>query len=128
MVIDTSVMVAIMLHEPDAPKLLAKMADAKTRITSACSYMEMSMVVIARRGEEAAGDIDRALYEANVAIVPISVQLAKIARDAFIRFGKGRHPAGLNFGDCFSYALALQTNSTLLFKGNDFSKTDIRVA
>jgi len=129
MVIDTSVIVAIMLHEPDAPKLLAKMAEAKTRSTSACSYLEASMVVIARKGDDdVAENIDRALYEANIAIVPVSVQQAKIAREAFIRFGKGRHPAGLNFGDCFAYALARQTNSTLLFKGNDFSKTDIRVA
>jgi ribonuclease VapC len=128
MVIDTSVIVAMMLHEPDAPMLLAKMAEAKTRSTSACSYMEASMVVIARRGDETGDDIDRALYEANIAIIPLSVQQAKIAREAFIRFGKGRHPAALNFGDCFAYALARQTNSSLLFKGNDFSKTDIRIA
>ncbi len=128
MVIDTSVLVSILLHEPDAAALSEKMAAAKNRSTSVCSYMEASMVVIARRGPEWADAIDRALYEMNIAIVPLSVQQAKLAREAFIRFGKGRHPAGLNFGDCFVYALARQTNSSVLFKGNDFSKTDIRVA
>ncbi len=83
------------------------------------------MVLIGRRGVGTELELDRLLYEANVAIVPVSVTQAKIAREAFIVFGKGRHPAQLNFGDCFSYALAKQKNEPLLFKGDDFALTDV---
>lgn len=125
MVIDTSAVVAIMQHEDGYELLISRMGEADIRELSAASYLEASMVLIARRDDSAEADLDQMLYEAKVAIIPVSVAVAKIAREAFRRFGKGRHPAGLNFGDCFSYALAKAHNLPLLFKGNDFSQTDV---
>ena len=93
---------------------------------SAVSYAEASIVLVARRGVGTESELDRMLYEASVAIVPLSVTQAKMAREAFVRFGKGRHPARLNFGDCFSYALARQKDEPLLFKGDDFTHTDVK--
>jgi ribonuclease VapC len=104
------------------------MGEAESREVSAVSYMEASMVLISKRGEGIESILDTMLAEGEIAIVPVSVMQAQIARKAFLDFGKGRHPAGLNFGDCFSYALAKQRGEPLLFKGNDFSQTDVLVA
>jgi ribonuclease VapC len=125
MVLDTSVVVAVMQHEEGFELLISRIGEALTREISAVSYMEASMVLIGKRGEGAEADLDRMLYEAEIAIVPVSVTQAKIAREAFRKYGKGRNPAGLNFGDCFSYALARAHGLPLLFKGNDFSQTDV---
>lgn len=125
MVLDTSAVIAIMQHEEGYELLISRMGEADIREISAANYMEASMVLIARRGETVEADLDQMLYEAEVAIVPVVAAHAQIAREAFRRFGKGRHPAGLNFGDCFSYALAKAHGLPLLFKGNDFSQTDV---
>jgi ribonuclease VapC len=101
------------------------MGEAETREISAVSYMEASMVLLTKRGEGIEAVFDRVLAEARIVIVPVSVTHAQIARRAFRDYGKGRSPAGLNFGDCFSYALAKSHGEPLLFKGNDFSQTDI---
>jgi ribonuclease VapC len=128
MVIDTSVIVSIMLEEEGSEEFLLKLGEADSRKISAISYMEASMVLITKRGEGVEKILDTMLAEGQIAIVPVSVVQAQIAREAFRRFGKGRHPAGLNFGDCFSYALAKHTGEPLLFKGDDFRRTDITPA
>ena len=128
MVIDTSAIVAVMLEEDGFEELTLKMGEAETREISAVSCMEASMVLISKRGEGIESVLDTMLAEGEIAIVSANVGQAQIARKAFRDFGKGRHPAGLNFGDCFSYALAKQRGEALLFKGNDFSQTDVLVA
>jgi len=127
MVLDTSVVVAIMLHEDGYELLISRIAESNACEISAVSYMESSMVLISKRGDslEVEADLDRMLHEARAAIIPVSVTHAKIAREAFRKYGKGRHRAGLNFGDCFSYALSKSYGLPLLFKGNDFIWTDI---
>jgi len=128
MVIDTSVIVAVILEEEGFEELGLKIGEAETREISAVSYMEASMVLITKRGEGIESILDKVLAEAEIAIIPVSVTHAQIARQAFRDYGKGRHPAGLNFGDCFSYALARSHGEPLLFLGNDFSQTDVMIA
>ncbi len=128
MVIDTSAIVAIALDEPEAPEFERRIADASVRLISAATLLEAAMVIETRLGEAGGGELDLWLHKAGVEIVAVDAELADQARRAWRRFGKGRHPAGLNFGDCFSYALAALTQEPLLFKGRDFSKTDVRAA
>ena len=128
MVIDTSALVAIALDEPEAPEFERRIADASVRLISAATLLEAAMVIETRLGEAGGGELDLWLHKAGVEIVAVDAELADQARRAWRRFGKGRHPAGLNFGDCFSYALAALTREPLLFKGRDFSKTDVRAA
>jgi ribonuclease VapC len=125
MVMDTSANVALILEEDGFEELGLKMGEAESREISAVSYMEASMVLITKRGEGLEAILDRVLAEAGIVIVPVSVTHAQIARQAFRDYGKGRNPAGLNFGDCFSYALAKAHGEPLLFKGNDFGRTDV---
>jgi ribonuclease VapC len=125
MVIDTSVLVAIALQEDGFEEYVFKMAEADSRSLSAASYMEASIVLLNRRGPEALSDFDRTIAGLQIEIVPVTVVQSKIGRQAHADFGKGRHPAKLNLGDCFSYALAKQLNEPLLFKGNDFTRTDV---
>ena len=126
MVIDASAIVAIALDEPEAPEFERRIADASVRLISAATLLEAAMVIEARLGEAGGGELDLWLHKVGVEIVAVEAEHADQARRAWRRFGKGRHPAGLNFGDCFSYALAALTQEPLLFKGQDFSKTDIR--
>ena len=127
MVIDTSVLIAILFREPEAkPFVDAILADA-VRMASAVSKLEASMVVIGRFGEAGLADLDQVLAEFNIVILPFDERQAEIARDAFARYGKGRHPARLNFGDCAVYALATAEAEPLLFKGTDFAATDVAV-
>jgi ribonuclease VapC len=128
MVVDTFVILAIIFEEADCNFFLEKLADMQVLRTSAVSYVEASMLLISRRGPDAEVELDLMLQRAEIEIVPVSVEHAKLARTAFRRYGKGRHPAGLNFGDCFSYALAKSCAEPLLFKGSNFAKTDIVVA
>ncbi len=128
MVVDTSAVIAIMLRESRHGDFLDKILDSGNSQMSAVSYMEAAMVLIVRVGDGAEEAIDRMLDEAAVVIVPVSVEQAKLARTAFRQYGKGRHPAGLNFGDCFSYALARSTGESLRFKGMDFARTGIESA
>ncbi|KQY45745.1 type II toxin-antitoxin system VapC family toxin [Rhizobium sp. Root483D2] len=128
MVIDTSAIVAIALSEPDAETLERKIIDAPLRLMSAASLLELTMVIETRLGEAGVAEIDLWLHKAGVEFTPVDVEQAYVARQAWRKFGKGRHPASLNYGDCFSYALAATRNEPLLFKGEDFSRTDIMVA
>jgi ribonuclease VapC len=125
MVIDTSAVVAILLREPKAPACEASIAAAPHRLLSAVTRVELSCVIEGRKGEAGRQDLDALLAAMAAELVPISPQQADLAIEAFRRFGKGRHPAGLNIGDCFSYALARAAGLPLLFKGNDFVHTNI---
>src|SRR5271166_1538722 len=117
MVIDTSAIVAIALNEPDAEAFERRIADASIRLISAATVLEAAMVIESRLGEPGGSEFDLWLHKAGVEIVAVDAEQADQARRAWRRFGKGRHSAGLNFGDC-----------PLLFKGDDFSKTDIEAA
>lgn len=128
MVIDTSAIVAIALNEPEAPAFEERIADAPVRLISAATLLETAMVIETRLGEPGGAELDLWLNKADVQIAPVDAEHADVARRAWRRFGKGRHTAGLNFGDCFSYALAALTQEPLLFKGRDFTETDIEAA
>ena len=128
MVIDTSAIVAIAFDEPEASSFEALIADDPVRLISAATVFEASMVLESRLGEHGGSELDLWLHRINAEIVAVSADHSDQARRAWRRYGKGRHPAGLNFGDCFSYALAKLTSEPLLFKGHDFSETDIRAA
>ena len=125
MVIDTSALLAILQDESDRRAFTEEIAAAAVRRTSAATFLEASMVVEARHGADGVRWLDTLLESAGIEVVAVDLVQARIARRAFADFGKGRHPAGLNFGDCFSYALARQLGEPLLCKGDDFSRTDI---
>ncbi|WP_158044759.1 type II toxin-antitoxin system VapC family toxin [Skermanella pratensis] len=125
MVIDTSAILAVLLGEPEAARISEEIGLGTPRLLSAANLLEASMVIETRKGEAAGRELDLFLYRARIEIVPVDQEQAEIARIAWRKYGKGRHPAGLNYGDCFAYALAKTRNAPLLFKGNDFSKTDI---
>jgi ribonuclease VapC len=126
MVIDTSAVVAILLGEPEAePFALAIAADPK-RLISAFTALEVGIVIEAKKGEPAGRELDLLFHRARIEIVPLTAEQFEIARSAWRRYGRGRHPAGLNIGDCCSYALAKCAGEPLLFKGNDFSQTDVK--
>lgn len=133
MVIDSSAIVQIILSEPGFEKLLESIRDAKEVFISASTFFECSIVIDHRPKNIVTpfGSLDTSEFceLMEVQIVPFDEAQAKIARDAYKRFGRGsKHPANLNFGDCFSYALAKSKNDTLLFVGEDFAKTDIKPA
>jgi ribonuclease VapC len=128
MVIDSSALVAILCNEPEADRLEAAIEADPVRLISPGSLLETSIVIEARFGEAGGRELDLLLLKAQVEIVAFDEEQANLARDAYRRFGKGRHPAGLNFGDCFAYALAVARGEPVLFKGDDFAKTDLRDA
>ena len=128
MVIDTSALLAIVLDEPEREAFLTKMSLDSQVFIAAANYVEAAIVITARRGSAAATQLRAFVDESGIAIVAVDEGLSEAAIDAFRRFGKGRHPAGLNFGDCFAYALASLTGEPLLYKGDDFAKTDIAAA
>jgi ribonuclease VapC len=125
MVIDTSAVVAIVLNEAEAEVLERRIADDPVRMMSAATLLELAMVVESRLGQPGGAELDLWLHKAGIEIVPVDADQVDVARRAWRKFGKGRHQAGLNYGDCFSYALAVTRSEPLLFKGNDFSRTDI---
>lgn len=128
-VVDTSALIAIFRQEPEAELFLRTIVDAEERHFSALSLLEASMVMSGRGSETKVFEpLDEFLTEAGIRIAPFDTEQAQIARAAFLRFGKGRHKAGLNLGDCAAYALAKSRNASLLFKGEDFSHTDIAAA
>jgi ribonuclease VapC len=127
MVIDTSALLAIFLGEPERKLLLDLLLQAETRMISAATVLEAGIVLEARRGESAGREFDLLLVRANLQIVAVDSEQTEIARSAWRKYGKGRHPAGLNFGDCFAYALAKFAGEPLLAKGTDFAATDIEV-
>jgi len=127
-VIDTSAVVAILRDEPERRTFNEVIEEAKRCVMSAVSFVEASMVMEGRMGYDGLRDFDLFVLKAGIELVPVDVEQANIAREAFRKFGKGRHAANLNFGDCFSYALAKVMDAALLFKGHDFSRTDIEAA
>lgn len=125
-VVDSSALVAIVKREPEADNFLHIIAAAAERLLSSVSLLETSMVLCGRAGAKAAWtELDALIQEARIKVVAHDASLALLARDAFLRFGKGRHPAALNLGDCAAYALAKSRDVPLLFKGSDFSRTDL---
>jgi ribonuclease VapC len=127
MVIDTSALAAIFFAEPERQLFLAAITAAETRLLSAASVLETGIVLEGRQGEAAGREFDLFVVRANLQIVPVDAEQAELARSAWRKFGKGRHPAALNYGDCFSYALAKSSGDPLLAKGTDFALTDIAV-
>ena len=128
MVSDTSAIIAILTGEPEADVLTRVIAESPDVLMSSFSVLETGIVLEARKGEAGGRELDLFLQRARVRVLPLDSEQARIAREAWRRFGKGRHQAGLNIGDCCAYALAKSTGAPLLFKGHDFSKTDILVA
>ena len=125
MVIDTSAIVAILFDEPERDRFTRLIDDAGARLVSAVGRVEAAFVVEGRRREAGRERLDRFFRLTGAQIVGVTPEQAEIAIEAFRRFGKGRHPAALNIGDCFAYALAKATGEALLFKGTDFARTDI---
>jgi ribonuclease VapC len=128
MVIDTSALIAILFGEPEALFFTRAVADESRKLISAFNALETGIVVEARKGEPGGRELDLLLHRAQIEIVAMNADQAELARTAWRKYGKGNHPAGLNIGDCCAYALAKYSGEPLLFKGNDFSQTDIRPA
>ena len=125
MVVDTSALVCILLAEPEAEDFAKAIGSAPENVISAPTWVETSVVITARLGNEGYDLLVELLERSSVAIVPCDESLAQAAYDAWLKYGRGRHAASLNFGDCFSYALAKQRAEPLLFKGGDFTRTDV---
>ena len=127
MVVDSSAILSILLHESDARFFAKMLSVSPVNIMSAGNFLEVSIVIDNRRREIGLIDLDRLISAAGIDIVAVDRTQAVAARNAYRRYGRGRHSAGLNFGDCFAYALAKSTGEPLLFKGADFATTDIEV-
>jgi ribonuclease VapC len=127
MVIDTSALAAIFFAEPERQRFLNAITSAENRLLSAASVLETGIALESRQGEAAGREFDLFVVRANLQIVSVDAEQAELARSAWRRYGKGRHPAALNYGDCFSYALAKSSDEPLLAKGTDFALTDIAV-
>lgn len=125
MVIDTSAVVALLCDEPEAELFEAALVNDPVRLISAASLLESSIVIEARYGEPGARELDLLVHKAGLQLASVTAEQIDIARLAYRTFGKGRHRAALNFGDCFSYALSKTSGEPLLFKGQDFSETDV---
>ena len=126
MVIDTSAVAAILFNEPEAALFERRVADDPVRLMSAGTLVEATIVVEARLGDPGGREFDLWLQRAEIEIVAVDAEQADLARRAWRLFGRGQHPAALNYGDCFSYALAVARDERLLFKGDDFAKTDVK--
>ena len=124
MVIETSALVAIFLGEPERNPFLQHILQEETKLLSAANAFETGIVLEAKRGEAAGREFDLFVVRAQLELVPVDAEQAEIARSAWRKYGKGRHAAGLNFGDCFAYALAKSSGQKLLAKGEDFRFTD----
>jgi ribonuclease VapC len=128
MVIDTSALVAILEDEPERRAFNEAIEAAASRLISAANFVEASIVIESRYGAEGLRDLDLFVDRSGIEVVVVDAEQARMARLGFSRFGKGRHLAALNFGDCFAYALARVLGEPLLFKGTDFSRTDVSSA
>jgi ribonuclease VapC len=124
-VIDTSAIVAILFDEPERSRFIHQIKIAEKRLISASTLLECEIVVQARKGISGRNQLELFIHEAQIIVVPFDQAQVNLAIRAWQEYGKGQHPAGLNFGDCFSYALAKATGEPLLFKGVDFVQTDI---
>ena len=125
MVIDTSAIIAVLLDEANAAGIAQAIESGSPRLLSAANLVEASMVIESRKGEVGGRELDLLLYRAGIEVVAVDQDQAEVARLAWRQFGKGRHPAALNYGDCFAYALAKTRRLPLLFRGDDFAQTDI---
>ncbi len=125
MVIDTSAIIAILLGEPEARRITEAILDDPKRLMSAFSVLESGLVIEGKKGDPGGRELDLLLHRLQVEAVGMDAKQSQIAREAWRRFGKGRHPAALNIGDCCAYALAVYAAEPLLFKGNDFNQSDI---
>jgi ribonuclease VapC len=128
MVLDTSAILAVLLAEPDRARFETAVAQTASALVSAGTYLEAAIVVEARFGEAGGRELDELLRRWSVTIEPVDTDQVDIGRRAYRTYGRGRHTAGLNYGDCFAYALAIATGEPLLFKGEDFSRTDVPIA
>ena|SRR6266849_6133950 len=128
MIVDTSAILAILFGENDAELYARALAEAEPYRMSAANFVEAAVAVDSQTKDKGSRQFDAFFRRAGIAIEPVSEEQAHVARQAYADFGKGRHPANLNFGDCFAYALAKVTGEPLLFKGKDFKKTDIASA
>ncbi|HEU5234086.1 MAG TPA: type II toxin-antitoxin system VapC family toxin [Terriglobales bacterium] len=128
MVIDSSALAAILLGEPEQHRFNTLIDNDRVRLISAATLVEISIVIEARKGELGTAQLDLLIRHAKIETVPVTVERAQIARTAYRNFGKGRHAAKLNFGDCFAYALAKATGEPLLCKGPEFGRTDLLLA
>ena len=128
MIVDTSALITILAREQGFELFDDAISRAPSCRLSAAGFVETSIVVESRGGPGARRFLESLLRSSGISIEPVTVEQALLAREAFFDYGKGRHPAGLNFGDCFSYALAKATGEPLLFKGDDFRQTDVFAA
>lgn len=125
MVIDTSAIAAILFDEPERPGFVRAIDDAAVRLLSAASLVEATLVVEGRKGPRAKRLVDRFVADGEIEVVPLTLEQAELACEAFRKYGRARHAAALNLGDCFTYALAKATGERVLFKGEDFARTDL---
>ena len=128
MIVDSSALIAIFLKEPEGRLLDVAIVDETDCRMSTANFLEASMVIMAKKGQDGARGLDLLIARMGIRLVPFTESQARLARAAFERYGKARHRAGLNFGDCIAYALAKETGDALLFKGADFAQTDIAAA
>ena len=128
MIVDSSAVLAVLYREPDAGRFERAIASAPGCRMSVANVLETSIVMEGRGGSAAGHALDRFLKAAVIELEPVTAEHMEAARRAWRRFGKGNHPAALNFGDCFAYALADVTGEPLLFKGEDFARTDVEAA
>lgn len=126
MVIDTSALIAILLGEPETEFFVRVLADDPKKMISAFNALESAIVIEAKKGEAGGRELDLLIHRARIEIIPLNGDQVELALTAWRKYGKGNHPAGLNIGDCCAYALAKYSGEPLLFKGKDFSRTDIR--
>ena len=125
MVLDTSALIALLLDEPEAEDFRTALELDQARLVSAATLLETAIVIESRKGEAAGRELDRLIDKASVSVMPIDGDQIDEARRAWRRYGRGRHEAGLNYGDLFAYALSRVTGEPLLFKGDDFRRTDV---
>lgn len=128
MIVDSSAVLAVLLVEDDARWFADRLSETPSLRMSAATYIELVTVCDRRIGREAVADVDEIIGKARMELVPFTIEQMQWAKHARLTYGVGRHPANLNFGDCFAYALAKQTGEPLLFKGNDFARTDVVAA
>jgi ribonuclease VapC len=126
MVVDSSALVAILRREPEAARFTRAILHDSVRLMSAANLLEAGIVIDHQAGPSAGRRVDAFVERAGIGIEPVTEAQVRIARQAYLEFGRGNHPAGLNFGDCIAYALAKTTGEPLLFKGDDFARTDVR--
>jgi ribonuclease VapC len=127
-IVDTSALLAVIFNEADEPRFVAAMVDAAVLRMSAANWVEAAMVVDSRNSPRAKVRFEDLIRELQITLAPVSVEMAYRCRVAHSEYGRADHPAKLNYGDCFAYALAKETREPLLFKGNDFAQTDVEPA